>query len=584
MHVFSKGVENMSKKSDPKLIYAAGGQEKADLVFKQANIVNVFTQEIETADVAVKNGKVAGIGSCEGIKEIHMEGRYLAPGFIDGHVHIESSMVSPSRFADVVVPRGVTTIITDPHEIANVAGREGIQYMLDDSEDSPLNAFFMLPSCVPATPFENSGAVLKAEDLKPFYSHPRVIGLAEVMDYPSVASASPDMTAKLTDAMERNANIDGHGAGFTPEQVNVYRAAGITTDHECTTAEEAEERVRRGMYVIIREGSAAKDLKALLPAVNEKNSRRFLFCTDDKHLDALMAEGSIDANVRLAVEMGMDPVTAIQLASLNAAECFGLKEKGAVAPGYDADLLIIDNLEDMNVEAVYQQGILAAENGKVLQETVQKPIPPALTQTVYVKELSEKAFTIPGNTAGHALVIDYVPNSIVTNKAEIALPVKNGAFQADVNKDVMKLAVIERHKLTGNIGLGFIRGLTFREGAFALTVAHDSHNIVAAGLSDEDMRIAVERVQNLQGGLVLVKNGRITAEFPLSLAGLMSTASAEEAVRDLTAVEEGFTDLGFSGDFNPLSALSFMCLPVIPSLKLTDMGYFDSEEGKHVSV
>jgi adenine deaminase len=573
----------MKERSSSRLIRVADRKEKADLVFKQARIVNVFSREIEVADVAVAGGKIAGIGSYEGVEEIHMDGKYLVPGLIDGHVHIESSMVSPSRFGEVVVPHGVTTVITDPHEIANVSGKEGIRYMLDDSEKSPLNALFMLPSCVPATPFENSGAELTAEDLNEFYEHPRVIGLAEVMDYPSVASASPDMMKKIEDAYVHTRNVDGHGAGFTPHQVNLYRAAGILTDHECTTAEEAEERVRRGMYVMIREGSAAKDLQALLPAVKETNVHRFLFCTDDKHLDELLAEGSIDASIRMAVERGLDPLMAVQMATINAAQCFGLHEKGAVAPGYDADLLIVDDLYDFTVKDVYQYGERTASDGKILSETPQHPIPRALTESVHVPELTEDSFKIRAEKE-KALCIDYVPNSIVTKKADLFLPKQEGEFLASPEDDVMKLAVIERHKNTGNIGLGFIRGLTFKEGAFALTVAHDSHNIVTAGYTDKDMIKAVETVKEMQGGLALVKNGEVTASFSLTLGGLMSTARAEEAVKDLISVEKSFQSLGFTGNFNPLSALSFMCLPVIPSLKLTDLGYFDSETGSHTTV
>lgn len=575
----------MKKETAEKLIQAADQQQKADLVFKNARIVNVFTREIEHGDVAVVDGKIAGIGVFHGNKEIEMHERYLMPGFIDGHVHIESSMVSPSRFADVVVPGGVTTIVTDPHEIANVKGKAGIQYMLDDSENSPLNTYFMLPSCVPATPFENAGAELSAEDLRPFYDHPRVIGLAEVMDYPSVAGTAADMMQKLQDAKKKNVNIDGHGAGFNAHQVNVYRAAGITTDHECTTAEQALERIRRGMYVIIREGSAAKDLKAILPAVTEANARRFLFCTDDKHLDALMSEGSIDASVRMAVAQGMDPLMAVQMATLNAAECFGLTAKGAVAPGYDADFIVADSLDDLYAKEVYQHGKKVAENGKMLgSQTKQHPVPKSLTESVQIPPITESSFDIPVNGNGKALCIEYVPNSIVTNQKEVDLPKKDGKFEASPAKDVMKLAVIERHQNTGNIGLGFICGLSFDEGAFALTVAHDSHNIVAAGYTDADMKKAVAQVNEMQGGLALVKNGEIVASMSLDLAGLMSTAPAEKAVEELIAVEKGFAELGFSGDFNPLSALSFMCLPVIPSLKLTDLGYFDSLTGKHTSV
>ncbi|CAM3835671.1 adenine deaminase [Alkalicoccus chagannorensis] len=565
-------------------IQTADKQKPADLVFKQAQVVHVLSKEIETADVAVTDGKIVGIGSYEGREEVEMKGRYLAPGFIDGHVHIESSMVSPVRFGGVLLRHGVTSVITDPHEIANVGGIEGVQYMLDDAARTPLNTYFMLPSCVPATPFENSGAVLTAADLLPLYENNQVIGLAEVMDYPSVAASSPDMMQKIKDAATAGGNIDGHGAGFTPHQVNVYTAAGVQTDHECTTASEALDRIRRGMYVMIREGSAAKDLEALLPAVTEANARRFLFCTDDKHLDALLADGSIDDSIRLAVSYGMDPLTALQLATVNAAECFGLQEKGVVAPGYDADLVILDDLESLQVQAVYTNGVKRAEHGELTEaEAPPVDVPERLTHSVQTTPLSEDALAVAAGS-GAVRCIDYEPNSIVTGHAAVHLPEKDGQLLADPAQDIMKMTVMERHQQKGSIGLGFIRGLTFDTGAFALTVAHDSHNLVAAGYEDNDIRIAADRIRELQGGLVLVKNGQITAEMPLPLAGLMSMKPAEEAAAELTAVEEAFRELGFSGDFNPLSALSFMCLPVIPSLKLTDMGYFDAEAGEHVSV
>ncbi|PRO66142.1 adenine deaminase [Alkalicoccus urumqiensis] len=566
-------------------IRIAAGEEKAPLVLKGARIVNVFTKEVETGDIAIADGRIAGIGQFSGVEEIDASGKTAVPGFIDGHVHIESSMVSPSRFSDVVVPHGVTSIVTDPHEIANVSGTEGIRYMLDDSEDVPLHAYFMLPSCVPATPFENSGSILTSQDLLPFYDHPRVIGLAEVMDYPSVAGASPDMTKKLADAEEAGKNIDGHAAGFTKEQLMIYRAAGITTDHECTTAEQALERVQSGMYVIIREGSAAKDLRSVLPAVSEKNARRFLFCTDDKHLDELMEQGSIDDSIRIAVEEGLDAVTAIQMATLNAAECFGLKQKGAVAPGYDADIVLLDDLESLQVTDVFTSGEHTASNGKMIHgPSSQKPLPASLSRTVNLEELSRDTFHVDSEGTKEALTIDYIPNSIVTEKSVLQLPEKNRLLLPSKELDVMKLAVLERHHQTGNVGRGFIRGLTFETGAFALTVAHDSHNIVTAGFEDEDMKIAAERVKEMQGGLVLVKHGKVLADLPLDISGLMSSAPAGEAVEGLLSVERGFQNLGFKGGFNPISALSFMCLPVIPLLKLTDMGYFDSSRGEHVSV
>ncbi|WP_444685585.1 adenine deaminase [Alkalicoccus luteus] len=566
------------------IIKTAANEQQADLVLKRASIVNVFSGEIETGDIAIQDGIIAGIGEFTGKEELDVNGRYVVPGLIDGHVHIESSMVSPARFSDVVVPKGVTTVVTDPHEIANVKGAEGIRYMLDDSENVPLDVRFMLPSCVPATPFEHAGAELNAADLRPFYEHPRVIGLAEVMNYPAVEQRDDDMMKKLADAEGRGLNIDGHGAGFAARQVNVYAAAGITTDHECTTADEALERVRNGMYVIIREGSAAKDLRQVLPAVTAKNARRFLFCTDDKHLDELIDDGSIDASIRIAVNEGLDPVTAVQMATLHAAECFQLHTKGAVAPGRDADLLIVDDLHDFCPSHVFCGGKLTAEEGRLSAgSSEQVPPPEALITSVNLKPFQQEELKVKAEKE-EALCIEYRPDSIVTGKGFYRLPIKGGYFQQDPAQDMMKLVVLERHHETGHIGVGFIKGLKFTKGAFALTTAHDSHNIVAAGFSDEEIELAVKTVEDMQGGLALVIDGEVEAAMQLDIGGLMSSADAQSAAADLKQVEHSFTKAGFHGSFNPISALSFMCLPVIPSLKLTDMGYFDSELGEHRSV
>ncbi|WP_280770260.1 adenine deaminase [Salipaludibacillus daqingensis] len=568
-----------------KRIQVSNKQQPADLVIKNGKIVNVFTLEVESGDVAIFDGKIVGIGDYNGEKEVDAAGKFIVPGLIDGHVHIESSMVPPSHFAHVVVPHGVTTIVTDPHEIANVAGEEGIQFMLNDSEGIPLDAMFMLPSCVPATPFENSGANLTAENLEPFYEHERVLGLAEVMDYPSTAAADQGMVNKLNDARARKRVIDGHGAGLDDHAMNIYGTAGITTDHECTTAEEAHERLRKGLYVLIREGSGAKDLEALIPLVNEKNARRFLFCTDDKHLDELMEKGSIDDNIRLAIKQGLDPMLAVQLATLNAAECYGLKTKGAIAPGFEADLLLVDDLQSFTISDVYKNGKLVAEQGEMLLEekTVKKPNE-SLLNTVKLPGVTKKSLQIKSSESGKANAIKLIPNSLVTEKIVVTPSKEDGNFTASVEHDLMKMAVIERHHLTGNIGLGLIEGLGFSDGAIALTVAHDSHNLVTAGTNDEDMIKAIEEVSKVRGGLVLVKEGEVIAKLSLDIAGLMSSGTKVDAYKGLKQLDEGLEELGFKGNFNPFSALSFMCLPVIPELKLTDLGYFDGTLGKHISI
>ncbi|PYZ92322.1 adenine deaminase [Salipaludibacillus keqinensis] len=566
-------------------IHVANKQKPADVVIKNGKIVNVFSLEIETGDVAISEGKIVGIGQYEGKEEVDADGKYIVPGLIDGHVHIESSMVSPSHFANVVVPHGVTTVVTDPHEIANVTGDKGIEFMLQDSEGIPLDALFMLPSCVPATPFENSGAVLTAEDLTPFYHHERVLGLAEVMDFPSTASAEKGMINKITDARTRGKFIDGHGAGLGEHAMNIYGTAGITTDHECTTVEEARDRLKKGLYVLIREGSGAKDLEALIPLVTEKNARRFLFCTDDKHLDELIEKGSIDDNVRLAIKNGLDPMLAIQLATLNAAECYGLKTKGAIAPGYEGDLLLVDDLHSFSITEVYKNGKQVAKDGRMISAKESNGRKDdSLLNTVHLPNVTKESLNISVSNSRKAHAIKLIPNSLVTEKIVVEPDVQEGAFIASVDKNLMKMAVIERHHHTGNIGLGFIQGLGFQSGSIALTVAHDSHNLVTAGTNDEDMLKAIKEVKSMKGGLVLVKDGEVVTSLSLTIAGLMSNRTVEEAYQGLKQLDEGLEKLGFTGDFNPFSALSFMCLPVIPELKLTDLGYFDGNEGKHISI
>lgn len=566
-------------------ITVAAKRAPADVVIKNAKIVNVFTREILENDIAIVDGFFAGIGQFEGHETIDAGGKYIIPGFIDGHVHIESAMVTPAEFANVVLPHGVTTIIADPHEIANVSGTKGIEYMLDASENIPLEVLIKLPSCVPATPFENAGASLEYTNLAPFYSHPRVIGLGEVMDYPSVMQNDESMLHKLIDAHSKDKHIDGHASGLDRDEINVYMAAGIRTDHECVTADEALARLRKGMYVMLREGSAAKDLITLLKAVNENNARRCLFVTDDKHLDELIDQGSIDYNIKLAINEGLDPILAIQMATLNAAECFGLKTKGAIAPGYEADFMIVKDLHLIEIDQVYKSGKLVAQNGKVINPWVSKIVPPSsIIDSVNIKPLSSEQLQIEIANGRQANIIEIVPNMIVTKHLVEEVDSHKGLFQYNLEKDLLKIAVLERHKMTGNIGLGIIKGLGIKNGAIASTVAHDSHNIVAAGSSDEDLLEAIAHTSEMKGGLVVVQNGELLSSLPLPIAGLMSTMRSIEIYDRLKEINQALIKIGCTFEFNPFITLSFLALPVIPELKITDLGLFDVKTFSHIHV
>lgn len=557
----------------------------ADVVVKNGKMIDVFNLEILEADIAIVDGYFAGIGEYEGLETIDAAGKYISPAFIDGHVHIESSMVTPAEFSKVLLSHGVTTVITDPHEIGNVSGAEGISFMLNQSEGLPLDVRVMLPSSVPATPFENAGAVLKAADLEPFYKHPRVLGLAEVMDFPAVFNGDRDMLSKIVSAANHNGMIDGHAAGLDAYGINVYRSSLITTDHECTTAEEALDRIRRGMYVLIREGSVAKDLKALIKAVTPNNARRFLFCTDDKHLDDLVAEGSVDHNVRLAIKEGISPLQAIQLATLNAAECYGLREKGAISPGYKADFLLLDDLDTVSISEVFVGGKSVAKDGGFTGERANTEKPTAaLMQSVKLPEIESEKLAISINDGDSIHVIEIIPNQLVTKKKVFSAKAENGRFTPSISDDLLKMAVIERHKQTGNIGLGVVKGLTIKSGAIASTVAHDSHNLVVTGTNDEDMLIAIDAIQKMQGGYVIVKDEKVLASVPLPISGLMSDQPFTKVNEEIINLKAKLKEIGFSGDFDPFLTLSFLTLPVIPEIKLTDLGLFDFKTFQHISV
>ncbi|WP_152414406.1 adenine deaminase [Halalkalibacterium ligniniphilum] len=573
------GSDKMDRSSYEKKIAVAVREQRADFIIKNSQIIDVFNLEIIEGDVVIAEGEIVAIGASgeySAEKILDAEGAYLTPSFIDGHVHIESSMVSPEEFAKVVVPRGVTTVMADPHEIANVAGVAGIHYMLEASMDLPLDVKMMVPSCVPATPFENNGATVDVKDIAALFEDVRVWGLGEVMDYPSVFKRNPAMIDKLLAAYENHRFIDGHGAGLTTEGINAYRAAGIRNDHEAVTAEEAKMRLMRGMYLLIREGTAAKDLDALIEAVTPQNSRRCLFVTDDKHLDDLIREGSIDHSIRRAIQKGIDPLIAIQMASLNAAECFQLNSKGAIAPGYEADMVLLKDLEAVEIMSVFKQGKLVASDG-VMIESIRKPVqPPAtLLQSVKLKQVTREQLQIPMKNSERANIIEVTPHSIMTKHVIDNVDVKNGCFEPSVENGQLKLVVAERHKELGNVGVGIVKGIPLQDGAIVASVAHDSHNIVALGTNDEDILTAINHVEQLQGGMAVVKDGTVISSLPLRLAGLMSDERYEKVEEQLHSLHSALKDIGFRGDFNPFLTLSFLALPVIPEIKLTDQGLFD---------
>ncbi|MED4854443.1 adenine deaminase [Bacillus atrophaeus] len=574
----------MNKETLVKRLDASARRRKADTVIKNGKIMDVFNQEWIQADIAITDGVIIGLGQYEGEETIDAEGQMIVPGFIDGHVHIESSMVTPIEFAKAVLPHGVTTIITDPHEIANVAGGKGIKFMIEQARKTPLNIHFMLPSSVPAASFERSGAILKAADLKSFYREEEVLGLAEVMDYVSVGQGEDDMLDKLLDAKLAGKRIDGHLAGLSTDFVNIYRTAFVLNDHEVTTKEEALDRIRRGMYVMLREGSVAKNVLNVLPAVNEKNARRFFFCTDDKHVDDLLEEGSINHQVKISIKAGLDPFLAYQLGSLNAAECYGLDTKGAIAPGYDADLLFISNIENVSITKTMVKGQTIAEKGRNVYQKEQESITPeqSLLQSVRLAPLNKQDFVIPIDPKKNIRVIRIIPNQLETKL--ISAPAANSVFQPDINQDLLKIAVVERHKALRETGLGVVQGFGLKDGALATTISHDSHNIIAVGTNDTDIAAAVNQLQEIGGGLTVVKGGKELHSVPLPIAGLLSDQSAEWVNDSLHVLHEQLSLIGFTGDFNPFLTLSFLALPVIPDIKMTTKGLFDVKAFQHISL
>ncbi|MER2192632.1 MAG: adenine deaminase [Solibacillus sp.] len=570
-----------------KMIAVSQQQLQADFILRNATVADVFLLQWKKADIVVANGRIIAIdpdGKYEAAREEDAGGRYCIPGLIDAHIHIESSMLIPEQFSRIILPHGVTTVISDPHEIANVAGRDGLSYMLDEARQAVMDIFYMLPSSVPATSFEHAGAVLKAKDLAPFINDNQVLGIAEVMDFVAVLTGDADMLEKVELGRAQNMIIDGHAAGLNATQITGYRAAGIHTDHECVSADEAIERITQGMYVLMREGSAAKNVRAILPAVTPQNARRFAFCTDDKHLDEIIAEGTINATVAMAIAQGMEPLQAIQIASLNAAECYRLHDRGALTAGFIADFVLLDDLNTMQIAAVWKNGEKVAEHGAMLSSSAnQAHVPPAILQSVHLPAITAADFKLP-LTQSRVHIIEVIPHQIITKKMIAHVDVAGGEFVPSTEKDFLKIAVFERHLQRGTKNVAIVHGLGLQAGAVATTISHDSHNAIVVGTNDADMAAALNALQAMQGGLVVVKDGVVLAEMPLPIGGIMTNVDAALAAKQLHAVHDALHTLHPTLSFHLFLTLSFLALPVIPSLKLTDTGLFDVEAFQHISV
>lgn len=571
-------------------VAAATGSKKAELVLKNAQIVNVFTQSVETGDIAIEGGYIVGIGNYEGITEKDLGGAYVCPGFLDGHIHIESSMTSPGEFERAVVPHGTIAVITDPHEIANVAGTAGIRFMMQSAQKLDLDVYFMLPSCVPATDLDESGAELLARDLEPFYADEKVLGLAEMMNAFGVTHGDKGCFEKLVQARSLKKAIDGHAPALSGKELNAYVTAGIRSDHECSDFEEAKEKFARGQWIMIRQGTAAKNLKALMGMFEDPYYQRCLLVTDDKHPGDLIRIGHIDAIIREAVSMGADPIRAIRMGTLNAAAYFGLHDMGAVAPGYKADLAVFDDLRTLNVKQVYKGGKLVAENGKMLHQKEKN--------TDWSTEIKERVFhsfhrvpitveelQLKETTGTHQRVIDMVAHELITKeRIEEWKELPGVAPGVDISRDIVKLAAIERHKNTGHVGLGFLGKYGLKKGAVATSIGHDSHNLVIAGVTDEDMVLAGNRVIENGGGLAIALEGKVLADLLLPIGGLMADEPVEVVDEKLEHMKKLSVELGISEDIDAFMTLAFISLPVIPKLRLNTYGVVDVEKHQVVEA
>lgn len=552
-------------------ISVAKGDSPADLVLANAMIVNTFSGEVERGNIAIYDGKIAGVGDYKQAKEvIDMYGKYICPGLINGHVHLESSMLDVGQYARAVIPHGTSAIITDLHEIANVCGIEGIEYVLTAARKLPFDLFLMAPSCVPATGLETSGAALGPEDIKKILKFKECIGLGEMMNYPGLLFGDEGVLSKIA-AAEGKA-VDGHAPGMSGKDLNAYIGAGIHSDHESVMLAEAEEKLKRGMFVMIREGSSEKNLEALLSLVNDKTWPRCFFVTDDRHAEDILHDGDIDAVVRKAIRLGLDPVRAIQMATINTANYFRLAGLGAIAPGYQANLLVMDELRSLHINGVYYRGKAVVKDGKPLFK-LPRIAGSRLNHTVNIKPFSGDALKLK-SSSGEALVIGMVPGQIITKKQKMKVTVQDGVILTDVMRDILKAVVVERHHAAGNIGVALVTGFGLKQGALASSTAHDSHNIVAIGTNDDDIYAAIKEIERIQGGIAVAAGGRALDSVPTPIAGLLSEEPLENVVAGLERLQKVAAELGCTLPA-PFAALSFMALPVIPELRLTDKGLVD---------
>jgi len=560
------------------LLRVARGDCAADLLLTNAHIVNLSSSEIFPGSVAIHEGRFVGFGKYQADKTIDLQGAYVAPGFIDGHVHLESSLLAPGEFARAVLPRGTTCVVADPHEIVNVMGAEGLAYMLAETEHLPLEVYFMLPSCVPATHLETAGATFGAEEMRSWIEHPRVLGIGELMNFPGVVHSDPEVLAKI--ALAGSRRIDGHAPLVMGRDLDAYTAAGITSDHETSRPDEAVAKLRRGMFLLMRDGSAARNLLDLLPIVTDQNARFIGFATDDRHPDFMVRHGHIDDMVRQAIAFGIDPVLALQMASYNTADHYRLDHLGAIAPGRQADFVIIEDLEQLEVREVFKKGRRIARAGKLIED-----IPAVRTNpgnSVRIQEPADLDLAVPARDSS-VRVIDLVPHQILTEMRIVTPRIEHQRIVSDPAEDILKIVVVERHHARPQTGIGFVHGFGLQKGALATTVAHDSHNLIVIGVSDEDIRQAIAAVRELQGGQLVLADGQVRASLPLPIAGLMSTESLH-VVNDATeALNRVAAELGCELPA-PFMSLSFLALPVVPKLRITDQGLVDVDEFRFVSL
>ena len=566
-------------------IAAGRGDVDADLVLKNARVINVFTNEIEEADVAISSGTIVGVGTYIGKNEVDLHGQYVCPGLIDGHIHIESSLLCGPTFEQTVLPHGTTAVITDPHEISNVAGTDGLDFMLEATKDLSLSVYFMLPSCVPATDLDESGAVLDAEQLRPYYRHPRVLGLAEMMNSYGTVRGDAKIMQKICDCIDAGKIVDGHAPFLSGKDLNAYITAGVQSDHECSAIDEAMEKLRRGQYIMVREGTAAKNMDALLPLFREPYCNRCMLVTDDKHPGDLLRGGHIDANIRKAIAAGVDPAIAVKMATLVPAQYFGLKQHGAVAPGYIADLIVVSDLEHFTVEQVYKGGALVAENGKVLKPSllvIDYARFARVMESFDMDEITLQALELR-ESGEHERVIRLIENELLTEEEIVPFRQYPGnAPGVDVAHKIVKLAVFERHHHSGHVGLGFLGNYSLQCGAVASSIAHDSHNLIVAGTNDADMVLAGNTVRKNKGGLAFVVNGQVIGELALPVAGLMSAESVEVVMENVQRLKDALKAHGIAEGIDPFMTLAFVSLPVIPKLRLNTYGIVDVENQKIV--